>query len=119
MRLEHDAYASFVTLMANIFKITSWPLCVERWLCQGNAIHNHAVSVFTHFGHSFNFRFLDPGQWSEMQKKNIFCLTFWRTKFKYLKDQNARKTNTAKREYFSKNVQGNFCQCRDMKVSSR
>ena len=26
MRLEHDAYASFVTLMANIFKITSWPL---------------------------------------------------------------------------------------------
>ena len=28
MRLEHDAYASFVTLMANIFKIASWPLCL-------------------------------------------------------------------------------------------
>ena len=36
----------------------------------------------------------------------------------FAREQNAGKTNTDRHEYFSKNVQGNFCQCRDMKVSS-
>ena len=77
MRLEHDAYASFVTLMANIFKITSWPL----WR---NALARGMPFITTQFLflpilviHSF----LDPDHFAHCLKITQKCLTwilgFW------------------------------------------